>query len=122
MPLNLLKRYNQLLELEAFSEPQRKASLMGIFNRDIANNPNFSFKAKPIRPIPLDGEIKMTTLYTHLTCAIENKENRNRVFDMHRAKRLHWVRYHMEENKNDNMLIYSVKEPEGIRTYIYKNM
>ena len=31
MPLNLIKTYNSLLELDAFDEEERNASLMGIF-------------------------------------------------------------------------------------------
>jgi len=119
MPFNLLKKYNQLLELESFTEIEREKSLMGIFNRDIAANKHFVFKSKPIKPTPLDGEIKMSTLFTHLTCEILDKKERKRVFDMHRSKRLHWVRYHIDENKKDDMLIFSVNEPDGIRTYIY---
>ncbi len=119
MPYNLLKKYNQILELDSFSESERIKSLMGIFHRDFTNNLKFNFRKKLIKPTPLDGEIKMSTLYTHLTCGIEDKAKRNRVFDIHRSKRLHWVRYHIEEQKKDNMLIFSVKEPDGLRTYIY---
>lgn len=119
MSFNLLKKYNQLLELESLSDGERHRSLMGIFNRDIANNNNFHFRSKPIKPTPVDGEIKMSTLYTHLTCEIEDKKTRNRVFDIHRSKRLHWIRFHIEEQKKDNMLVFSVAEPDGIRTYVY---
>jgi hypothetical protein len=119
MPLNLLKKYNQLLDLEAMAPSEKNNSLMGIFNRDIVNNSNFHFKSKPIKPTPQDGEIKMSTLFTHLTTEIEDKKERNRIFDIHRAKRLHWLKFHIEEQKKDNMLVFSVNEPEGIRTYVY---
>ena len=33
--------------------------------------------------------------------------------------RLHWVRFHLDERKRDNMLLFSVKEPEGNKTYYY---
>ena len=38
MPLNLIKTYNSLLELDAFDEEERNASLMGIFKRDFVDS------------------------------------------------------------------------------------
>ncbi|MCW3789738.1 hypothetical protein, partial [Plebeiibacterium sediminum] len=119
MPFNLLKKYNDLLELTGLSPAQRKDSLMGVFNRDIVNNPSFQYKGKPIQPTPKDGEIPMSTLFTHLTTEVVDKKTRKREFDIHRSIRLHWVKHHVDENKKDNMLIFSVKETEGNRTYIY---
>lgn len=57
----------------------------------------------------------------HLTTviAIIDKDSRQRTFDLKRSERLHWIRYHIEGHKADNMLVFSVEEPEGIRTYIY---
>ena len=46
MPLNLIKKYNQLLGLAGYNEAQRKQSLLGVFNQDIANHPNFNFREK----------------------------------------------------------------------------
>lgn len=119
MPFNLLKKYNEHLDLLGLDEYKRKTSLMGIFNRDIANNQQFKFKGKQITPTPLDGEIKMSTLYTHLTTVIVEKETRKREFDLQRAVRLHWVKFHIDEMKKDDIICFSVKEPEGVRTYIY---
>lgn len=119
MPLNLLKKYNQLLELAALNTVLRKQSLQAIFDRDITNNSAFKFKDKQISPTPIDGEIKMSTLFTHLTTVIADKNARKREFDMDRSIRLHWVKYHIDENKKDKMLVFSVKEPEGYRTYVY---
>ena len=119
MPLNILKKYNDLLELSAYTESQRKKSLYGIFDRDIVNNALFRFDGKKINPTPQDGEIKMSTLFTHLTTVITDKKENKREFDMHRSVRLHWIKYHIEQKKKDNMLIFSVKEPNGNRTYIY---
>lgn len=119
MSFNLLKRYNHLLELSSLSPNQRKESLLSIFNRDIRDNSYFRFKGKLISPTPKDGEIKMSTLFSHLTTVITDRSTRKREFDNDRAVRLHWVKYHVDESKKDNMLIFSVKEPEGIRTYIY---
>jgi len=119
MPLNLLKKYNQLLELVAFNTYDREKSLYGIFNRDIVENASFKFRNKQINPTPFDGIIKMSTLFAHLTTVIVDKKTRKRDFEMHRSVRLHWVKYHIEQNKKDDILIYSVKEPDGFRTYIY---
>lgn len=120
MPLNQIKTYNQLLDIVGMSEGQRTRSLMAIFNRDIRNNPNFKFSNKEIHPTPNDdGEIKVEELFDHLTKRIYDYTTRAREFDMHRAVRLHWVKYHIEKIKKENMLYFSVKEPEGLRTYIY---
>ncbi len=121
MALNLLKKYNELLELAHLNEKDRTNSLKMIFNRDIRNNLHFCFQGKPIYPTPREnGEIAMENLFNHLTRKKEmaDKEN-HRVFDMSRSQRLHWIRFHIEQNKKDDMLIFSVDEPESIRTYIY---
>jgi hypothetical protein len=119
MPFNLIKTYNSHLELLHLNGPQRKTSLMGIFNRDIVNNPSFKFRAKQIVPTPKDGQDKMEILFTHLTEAIVDKKTRKREYDNERACRLHWLRFHTEEIKKANMLVFSIDEPEGIRTYVY---
>ena len=68
MPLNLTKKYNDLLDLLGMPEKQRTESLRRIFNRDIENNPAFTFNGKPIYPTPMeDGRIAMENLFNHLT-------------------------------------------------------
>lgn len=120
MPLNLLKKYNELLDIVGMGEQQKIKSLQGIFNRDIRENKTFSFINKPVHPTPNeDGDLKMDTLFDHLTRVTVDKATRKREFDIHRSVRLHWVRYHIEQQKKANMLLFSVQEPEGIRTYIY---
>ena len=47
MPLNLIKTYNSLLELDAFDEEERNASLMGIFKRDFVDSGNY-FRQKKV--------------------------------------------------------------------------
>jgi len=118
MPLNLTKVYNQLLDL-LMPPSQRRKSLMGIFRRDFINNDNLQFKGKQINPTPMDGEISMDTLFTHLTTQVVDEKTKRREFEIHRSKRLHWVKHHIEERKRDNMLVFSVNEPQGYRTYIY---
>jgi len=102
------------------SEPQRTKSLQAIFNRDIRDNKTFNFGIKPIHPTPdKDGVLKVETLFDHLTRVTVDKATRKREFDIHRSVRLHWVRYHIEQQKKTNILLFSVEEPEGMRTYIY---
>lgn len=119
MALNLLKKYNQLLDLAGYNQTQRKKSLWGVFYQDIVTHPNFNFRKKKIRPTTVDGEIKMETLFTHLITVMVDKVTRKREFDIARSLRLHWVKFHIEEQKKDEMLYFSVQEREGFRTYIY---
>ena len=120
MPFNLIKKYNDLLDIMGLSEAQRIESLRRIFNRDIQNNPHFTFNGKPIFPTPKDnGMVAMENLFNHLTRKEVNKEIHHREFDTNRSQRLHWIRYHTEQRKADNMLYFSVAEPRSTRTYIY---
>lgn len=119
MPLNLLKKYNQLLGLAAMNEYQRESSLKSIFDRDITNNPNFLFRGKQLNPTPADGQNSIDGLFMHLTTVITDKHTKRRDSDMARSVRLHWIRHHIEENKKDNIFVFSVAEPDGTRTYIY---
>ncbi len=119
MPLNLLVKYNKLLDIKGMSETQREISLLGVFNRDIRNNPAVEFLNKKVHPTPEDGKDSMERLFTHLTTKITDKSTRKREFDISRSIRLHWVKFHIEKQKKDNILIFSVEEPDGIRTYIY---
>lgn len=119
MPTNLLKTYNQLLELNSLNKHQRISSLKGVFNRDFVNNPNFSFRNKKLNPTPAEGEDTMERFFRHLTTIITDKATRKREYDHSRSVRLHWVRFHLEERKKDNMSVFTVEEPEGMRTYIW---
>ncbi len=120
MPFNQLKKYNALLELGSMNLRQRDASLRGVFNRDIVNNPSFEFRTKQIHPTPNhDGTIAMDNLFNHLTRKVIDERTKAREFDMHRSVRIHWIKHHIDEKKAENMLIFSVKEPNGNRTYIY---
>jgi len=118
MPTNLLKKYPQLLEIDHLNEAQRTTSLKGIFKRDIEDNPAFEFRSKKINPVK--GEIDaMQILFHHLTTKIIDNKTNTREYEPQRSKRLHWIRYHTDENKKDKMLVFSVEDPEGIRTYIF---
>ena len=61
----------------------------------------------------------MERLFRHLTTVITDKETNKREYDPSRSVRLHWLRYHLEEKKQTNMYVFSVEEPEGVRTYIW---
>jgi hypothetical protein len=130
MPLNLLKTYPQLLELGHLNEHQRTESLQRIFKRDIEENSGLNFRTKIIRPIKGE-EPSMVILFRHLTNEEIELEDENgnkypkRIFEMDRSQRLHWIRYHLEEKKKDNIEVFSVEERDQkkrkdiIRTYIY---
>lgn len=130
MPLNLLKTYPQLLELGHLNEQQRTESLQRIFKRDIEENLGLNFRTKTIRPIKGE-EPAMVLLFRHLTTEKIEAEDENgkkyprRIFEMDRSQRLHWVKYHLEERKKENIEVFSVEERDQkkrkdiIRTYIY---
>ncbi|MBN1599043.1 MAG: hypothetical protein JW894_12180 [Bacteroidales bacterium] len=126
--MNILKKYPELLELAYLSVVERTKSLKSIFERDIENDPNLNFRKKKIYPIKGE-EPAMQLLFNHLTREEVEEEDesgrkvKRRVFDMHRSQRLHWVKYHIEENKKDKMEIFSteerVKGKTVFRTYIF---
>lgn len=119
MAFNLIKEYNQFLDLGSFNENQRKKSLRQIFKRDFEECNQIVFNQKPVTPTPVDGVIKMENLFSHLITIIVDKTTRKREYDKHRAIRLHWVKFHLDRGKKENMYLFSVKEPEGYRTYFY---
>ena len=129
MAFNLLKVYNDFLELSHFTEYQRDVSLRGVFNRDIANNEKFLFRGKIIRPLKKEGEIDMEKLFSHLTKKTEDiideqgKTIKSRdIFDFDRSKRLHWIWHHIQELKQ-NLRVFSIEERKAgkdvIHTYIF---
>lgn len=119
MPINLTKTYSELLDIVGMDHFSRERSLMLVFDRDIRNNPKLCFLQKQIHPTPVDGEIKIDTLFSHLTTVMVDHDSRHRTYDFERACRLHWVKFHLDEKKQDKILHFSVKEPVGLRTYIY---
>ena len=132
MPLNKLKCYPELLELNHLGDKERKQSLRGIFDRDIAENKNFSYNGHRIYPIKTDGQLDMDREFTHLTTEeIEEidengKSTHHRVYDPYRSERLHWIKSHIDQKVTDsNIIVFSVKERNQrkridiVRTYIY---
>jgi len=128
MPFNLVKIYPELLELAHLPDNARRRSLMLIFKRDIEDNPKFNFRSKIIRPIKGD-EIPMQSLFRHLTTEeVEEVGGNGRIFkkrefEMHRSRRLHWIRTHIDEKVKESIEIFSTEErAKGktvYRTYVY---
>ncbi len=124
MPFNLLKKYPDLLELSGMGEKERLRSLRGVFDRDITDNTNFSFRGKRIYPIKTDGVIDMDREFMHLTtekveCVEENNITlERRVYDPFRSERLHWLKTHIEENvKDSDIVVFSITE-RNLRKHI----
>jgi hypothetical protein len=130
MAFNLLKTYNQYLELNHLNEAQKTASLKGIFNRDIQNNDEFSFRKKRIRPFKIDGKPAMEVLFDHLTKeTTEIKDDagklikQRKLWDNDRCVRLHWIKHHVNESSAELIEVFShidrVKGKDKPRTYLY---
>ncbi len=127
MDFNILKVYPDLLDLASLTVYQRNISLKDIFRRDIEENPNFNFRTKCIRPIKKEGKVSMEILLHHLTTKEDKdekgKKTGSRSFEMARSRRLHWIKYHIEEQKAKNRDVFSyldrVNGKSIIRTYLY---
>lgn len=103
---NLIKQYNALLEVDALTPAERNVSLRRIFNRDIQNNSAFSFRSKKIYPVPKEGMDKLEMLFWHLTTKVVDHDTNHREYDRARSIRLHWIKFHIEEHKTNDMLIF----------------
>lgn len=127
MPINLTKKYPQLLEVGHYTPHQRKGSLYAVFKRDIEDHPNFLFNSKKIRPTKKEGESPMQTLFGHLTTRDNKDENGKktggRSFEMARSIRIHWITPIIEKKIFEGIKIFSyedrVKGKDVIRTYIF---
>lgn len=67
MATNLLREYNQVLELLYRSEYKNIRSIKDVFYRDFNVENPLIFNAKIIQPTPADGEDKVEILFNHLT-------------------------------------------------------
>jgi hypothetical protein len=118
MPTNLLINYNRLLEIDHLERSSKERSLRGVFNRDFQGTINIEFYSKQVFPVPSEGGHPMEQLFWHLTT--KNFDgNSSREFDTHRAKRLHWVRHHLDLRTPRNVEVFSVLEAKGVRTYVF---
>lgn len=122
MPFNQLKKYNQLLELNSYTEKQRIVCLRQIYDRDIVPEKRIIFRKKPLNPTPHENKIDLDRHFYHLTTKTVDEKTKQREYDKDRCERLHWVKFHIEEKKKEDVLVFSVKEPQGIRTYIYDSI
>lgn len=128
MPLNLTKKYPDLLDL-MMSEAENLESLRGVFRRDIEENTNFLFRGDCIYPLKREGQFDMKVLFDHLTRRGEDIVNgtcnyKHRVFEKERSERLHWIRYHIEEKSPNCIQVFTLEErtkqgKNAIKTYIY---
>lgn len=130
MPFNLIKTYNQLLEINHYNDAQKNTSLRNIFNRDIENNTALAFRTKIIRPLKADGIPAMDVLFDHLTKEATDIKDENgktikqrKYWENDRCHRLHWIKYHINETKADTLTIFSyvdrIKSKDVPRTYLY---
>jgi hypothetical protein len=130
MAINYIKKYKSLLEINHLGEWERKQSLKAIFDRDIAENENFNFQKKIIRPLKKEDKFDVEALFKHLTYRTEFIKEKKRVklkprdfFDIERSKRLHWVLPHINENVKEEVRVFSSKvrkdSKDVIRTYIH---
>lgn len=133
MPLNLIKKYPQLLDIIHLSEQERDLSLRRIFDRDIQDNEHFYFNENQIHPLKdVDGISSLNTLFSHLTKEATKSRDENgkeiscrNVFEPFRSQRLHWIKHHIDGCVNDGIKIFSrierdLKKRQDItKTYIY---
>lgn len=125
MPFNLLKKYPEFLDLEAYSVQDRTDSLRKIYKRDIENYDLF-FRSSRIYPTKNESDgSSFDTHFTHLTTKEfdETDENgkivRKRSFDILRSKRLHWVKSHIEELTGESDTLVFSNDYPSVRTYIW---
>ena len=132
MPLNLIKKYPEFLELIG-SLKDIQSSLKRIYVRDIEDNPDFKFRGIPIHPIKAEeGQLVMDMTFAHLTTREyeQTDEDGNplpskREFDIQRSKRLHWVNHHVHERTPENIDVFTIiewdikKHQDVKHTYIY---
>lgn len=125
MPLNLIKKYPELLELSSYNERDRTECLRKIYNRDVEEY-ELLFRGCKIYPTKHENDgSTFATHFAHMTTKefVEiddnGKETKKRSFDIFRSERLHWVKQHIEEaTKEQQIVVFSNNYPQ-IRTYIW---
>lgn len=119
MPFNKTKVYNQLLEIDHLQPRDRTVSLRAIFDRDFVESGTNLFRKKEVQPTPENGVASMENLFGHLTTEIVDRKTKKREFETHRAKRIHWIRFHLQERLPGKLEVFSCHDKRGIRTYVY---
>ena len=117
MPTNLLKIYNQVLELLYRTDYENIASIKNVFYRDFNVDRPLVFNAKTIQPTPADGEDKIERLFNHLTRKELDSKTKKREFDSERAIRIHWIKHHFLNCAALDHIISFIVEDEK-RVYI----
>lgn len=135
MPLNLTKKYPELLDLIG-SMRNMLDSLRGIYLRDIEENEDFRFRGIPIHPLKSEGQLDMDRTFRHLTTREYDQYDENgnllnekrREFDMARSRRLHWINHHVHEKTPESIEIFTIterdqkKRQDVTHTYIYDSV
>jgi hypothetical protein len=117
MATNLLKKYNQVLELLYRNDYENIVSIKNVFYRDFNTEKPLVFNAKIIQPTPADGEDKIERLFNHLTRKELDYATKKREFDSERAIRIHWIKHHFLNYKMLNHII-SFIVPDENRVYL----
>ena len=112
MPLNLLKIYNDRLELFHQSERDNLRSIRAVFDRDLTGEPILELQGIPIKPTTADGEDTMDRLFRHLTTVVTDKDIKKREFERERSVRIHWVKHHVINMSNQ--LVFSVIDEKRV--------
>lgn len=116
MPTNLNKIYNDFLELLYPSVVQNLQSLNRVFRRDFCINVPVLFNQVPVFPTPVDGEDSIERLFRHLTTVVTDEKTKKREFESQRSIRLHWIRFHLNRTKPNNVVTFLVEDEN--RVYI----
>lgn len=117
MATNLIRTYNQLLELLYGNEHANVQSIKAVFYRDFNTQQAIKFNNKDIQPTPSNGEDKIERLFNHLTRVIVDEKTRKREFESERAIRIHWIKHHLQNHSSLNHVI-AFQIPEEKRVYL----
>ena len=117
MPLNLIRVYNALLDIDFLSKPARDISLRGVFDRDFRHNSSLQLTGQPVYPVPGDPDA-LEQLFFHLTTHEVPPKSRHREYEPERSRRLHWVRPHIEHTVPANLIVFSNEEKGELRTFV----
>lgn len=110
MPSNLLKNYNERLELLYTSHKDNLNSLRSVFNRDMNGFTGLELEGMPIKPTTADGEDTMDRLFRHLTTIVTDKNTKKREFETERSIRIHWIKYHLTNDQKDKIVFTVIDE------------
>lgn len=113
MPSNLLKHYNDRLDMLYPSLNENIQSFRRVYDRDFSGF-QFSFRAYPIHPTPAEDEDTMDRVFRHLTTVIVDESTRKREFETARSIRIHWVKHHLEERNPEILNVFTVLDERRV--------